>query len=274
MTSEDGDHGPDQEGGGAFPPAPEPPRMAVPASIRAAWGLPARPARGPKPGLSLERIVQAAIAVAGSEGLDAVSMARVAAELGSSAMSLYRYVASKDELLALMVDVAMGAMPMPDDGESWREGLTRWSLTALQAYLKAPWVVRVPIPAPPITPNQIRALEAGLTCLSGTGLTHQEKLSTILLLSGLVRYQGTLAADFGDAFRAAGGQDPSAGYGQALAELADPAQFPQVFAALSAGALDDENTDFFTNELRFSLDRILDGLEALIARRRAAATDR
>jgi len=244
--------------------------MPVPDSIRAAWGLHTRPARGPKPGLSLERIVQAGIALADAEGLDAVSMSRVAAELGSSAMSLYRYVGSKDELLALMVDAAMGDLPGPAPGEGWREGLTRWSRAALTAYLRSPWGVRVPIPAPPITPNQIRALEAGLSCLRDTGLTAQEKLSTILLLSGLARYQATLAADFTDATRAAGGQDPSAGYGQALAQLATPAEFPEVYAVVLSGALDDDDADFATSELSFSLDRVLDGLEALIARRAAA----
>jgi AcrR family transcriptional regulator len=259
MADDGTDH--DQE------PAPEPPTMAIPASIRAAWGVTARPARGPRPGLSLDRIVQAAIGVAGSEGLDAVSMGRVASELGSSPMALYRYVGSKDELLALMVDTAMGAMPEPVDGDGWRANLTRWSMAALGAYLASPWVVRVPIPAPPITPNQIRALEMGLRCLRGTGLTHQEKLSTILLVSGLVRYYGTLTADFTDAYEAAGGVDPSAGYGRAVVQLVDPQRFPEVMAAIGSGTLDDEDPQFALTEVTFGLDRIMDGLETLIAER-------
>ena len=64
----------------------------LPATIAAAWGLRARPGKGPKPGLSLERIVAAAIRVATADGLAAVSMSRVAAELGAATMSLYRYV--------------------------------------------------------------------------------------------------------------------------------------------------------------------------------------
>ncbi len=89
----------------------------LPASIEAAWGLRTRPAKGPKPGLSLERIVEAGVKVAVSEGLGAVSMSRVAAELGASTMSLYRYVAAKDELLALMMDAALGP---PSPGWSGR----------------------------------------------------------------------------------------------------------------------------------------------------------
>src|SRR3954447_24555502 len=126
--------------------------LTIPASIRAAWGVHERPARGPKPGLTLDRIVHAAIAVADAEGLDAVSMGRVASELGSSPMSLYRYVGAKNELLALMVDTAMGTPAPVPQTMGWREGVAAWSTAVLTAYLRQPWLVRVPIPAPPITP--------------------------------------------------------------------------------------------------------------------------
>jgi AcrR family transcriptional regulator len=242
--------------------------MPVPASIRAAWGLHERPSRGPKAALRLDRIVEAAITVADAEGLEAVSMSRVAAELGSSAMSLYRYVASKDELLALMLDAAMGLPPAPPaDPADWRTGLTQWSVAVVRLYLKAPWTVRIPVPTPPITPNQIRWLEAGLSCMCGTGLLEREKLSTILLLSALARFQGTIAADFAVAAAAADGLDPSAGYGAALRQLADPADFPAVHAAILSGSLDDEGNDFTADEMQFGLERILDGLDTLIRQR-------
>ena len=63
---------------------------SIPASVAAAWGVRERPHKGPRPGLSLGRIVDAAVRVADAEGLDAVSMSRVAAELGTAPMSLYR----------------------------------------------------------------------------------------------------------------------------------------------------------------------------------------
>src|SRR6266511_609170 len=91
----------------------------LPASLEAAWGLRARPSKGPKRGLSLERIVEAAVKVAASDGLEAVSMGRVAGDLGVSTMSLYRYVAAKDELLALMVDATAASPPAaPADRKS------------------------------------------------------------------------------------------------------------------------------------------------------------
>src|SRR3954470_11732754 len=119
---------------------------ALPASIAAAWGLRERPARGPKPGLSLERIVAAAVAVARAEGVEAVSMSRVARELGSSPMSLYRYVGAKHELRPLMGDPALGGAPAaPQRGPGWRAGIERWAGTFHDPLRRHPWVLRVPI---------------------------------------------------------------------------------------------------------------------------------
>src|ERR1700719_4606163 len=73
-----------------------------------AGGSASRPTNDPRPALSLARIVDAAVQVADAEGLDAVSMGRVAAELGAAPMSLYRHVSAKEELLELMVDAAWG----------------------------------------------------------------------------------------------------------------------------------------------------------------------
>src|SRR6202012_203739 len=98
----------------------EQPPPDLPASVRAAWGRGDRPTRGPKPGLSLERIVDAGVRVADAEGLARGSMARVAQELGASTMSLYRYVAAKDELLGLMVDAAWGEPPPAEAGDDRR----------------------------------------------------------------------------------------------------------------------------------------------------------
>src|SRR5260370_692354 len=113
---------------------------ALPALIEAAWGVRARPGKGPKPGLSLERIVQAAIRVAARDGLGAVSMSRVAGELGASTMSLYRYVSAKDELVKLMVDAAYGPPPAagtPDEG--WRGPLSRWAWAVRGNFRRHRW---------------------------------------------------------------------------------------------------------------------------------------
>jgi AcrR family transcriptional regulator len=242
----------------------------LPASIEAAWGVRARPTKGPRPALSLERIVAAAVRVAAGDGLQAVSMSRVAADLGVSTMSLYRYVGAKDELLALMADLPFEAPPVrrgPE--ESWRDGLARWAWTELATYRRNPWVLRIPISGPPVTPNAIAWLEVGLDCLRDTGLEEDEKLSVMLLVTGFVQSQATLQADIAAA-QAAGATpaDPEmmASYGRLLARLTDPGRFPALHAVIAAGVFDEpDEADY---DFRFGLERVLDGIETLIDRRR------
>jgi AcrR family transcriptional regulator len=233
----------------------------LPASHAAAWGLRERPSKGPKPGLSLERIIAAGLAVAATDGLAAVSMGRVAAELGAGAMSLYRYVGSKDELLELMVDAAYGPPPSLDHDGGWRDGLAGWATAEHAAMRRHPWALRVPISGPPALPNSVAWLEAGLDCLRDTGLTETEKLSVMLLLSGFVRNATLLAADI----ESAGTTDVMPGYARLLAHLTDAERFPALHRAIAGGGFDDE--DDIDAEFVFGLERLLDGVAALVAAR-------
>jgi AcrR family transcriptional regulator len=240
------------------------PESRLPASVETAWGLRERPNRGPKPGLTLDRIVDAAIQVAVAEGLPAVSMARVAKELDTSTMSLYRYVAAKNELLALMVDGALGRPPAADDpNETWRAGLSRWAWGCHERLRAHPWALGVPISGPPTTPNQVAWLEDGLRALRDTRLREVEKASVVLLLSGYVRSEATLTADLV-------ATNPTleavmAGYPSTLRKLTDPDRFPALHAVLDAGVFD--VADDPDVEFSFGLERILDGVDTLVRAR-------
>lgn len=241
-------------------------QTGLPASIASAWGVRERPAKGPKPGLSLDRIVGAAVGLAQAEGLAAVSMGRVAGELGASAMSLYRYVASKDELLALMVDAAVGLPPPASEpGEGWRAGLSRWAWSNYEALGRHPWVVRVPIAGPPTTPNRVAWMEAGLASLAETGLDEGEKLSVILLVSGYIRNEVTLMADIGAAATASGGDNVAAAWSRLITRLTDPERFPALHRALDSGVL--EQVDDPDEGFGWRLERLLDGVDALVRER-------
>src|SRR4051794_28977926 len=123
--------------------------------IAAAWGVKTPATKGPKPGLGLDRTVAAGVRVADGDGLDAVSMTRVAKELGASAMSLSRYVDSKDELLALMIDAALGAVPpLPAEGD-WRARLERWAWATVRGMRAHPWATPAPIARPPPAPHSV-----------------------------------------------------------------------------------------------------------------------
>jgi AcrR family transcriptional regulator len=239
--------------------------LGLPPSLAAAWGAHARPGRGPKRALSLERIVEAAVKIAASEGLQAVSMSRVAAALGASTMSLYRYVAAKDELLALMLDAGTGAPPeLPDAADGWRNGLTAWAHAIHHALLSNSWAVHLPISGPPITPNQMAWLERALRCLRDTGLHEAEKMSTALLVSGFVWRQSTLEVDIATAI-GADNKWPRIidNYSATLGRLINPDDFPALTATIASGVFDDPGDDF-ADEFAFGLNRILDGIGVLI----------
>jgi AcrR family transcriptional regulator len=240
----------------------------VPDTIAAAWGVRERPHKGPKPALSMARIVDAAVRIADTEGLDAVSMGRVAAELGAAPMSLYRHVSAKDELLRLMVDAAWGDSPGPlASGESWRAGLSRWAWAMRASVRRHPWAVRIPISGLPVMPHEIAWFEDALACMGGTGLTEARKASVIMLLSGYVRNLATTEVDIMAAVRASGlsMDEWMASYPRMLRQLTDPRRFPALTAFIAAGVFD--AGDGPDDEFVFGLDRILDGIEVLVRAR-------
>lgn len=218
--------------------------------------------QGPKPGLSIDAIASTAIAVADAHGLDAVSMARVAKELGFTTMSLYRYVESKDELMLVMADVAVGDPPpgVAADGD-WQERLRSWTTAQLDGLRRHPWMLDRPISGPPMGPHSTRWVELGFAALDGTGLDEGEKLGVLSLLSVFVLSQGRLEREV-----SAGAEAPGAvaGYGETLRRLVDEGGFPALYRAAWSGDLDgpgtyDEETDF-----GFGLDRIIDGVAVLV----------
>jgi AcrR family transcriptional regulator len=241
----------------------------LPASMALAWGVTERPARGPRRGLTLDRIVSAGIEIAVADGIGAVSMGRVATAVGVSTMALYRYVAAKDDLLELMVDTALGSPPPAQPGETWREGLYRWAVGVRDAYRANPWTMRVPISAPPLGPNNVRWLENALASTGSTGLSAAQRVSCVLLIAGFVRAEELLVADTRAGQQA--GESPDH-YALALAALVDEREFPNIVAMLAAGEMaDDEGID---HEFDFGIERILDGIAALMspAHRRRRAT--
>jgi AcrR family transcriptional regulator len=234
----------------------------LPPGVAAAWGRRTRSGRGPRPGLTLSRIVEAALRVAASDGIGAVSMSRVAAELGAATMALYRHVAAKDDLLALMVDAMYRTPPAPRGaGEGWRPALERWARAHLGILRRHPWLVRVPISGPPLMPHQLAWFDRGLACLSDTALAPAERISVLLLVSGFVRNAATLEADIGAAAAGSGGSaaEVGAAYTTMLLRLIDAERFPALHALATAGVF--EGPDSTDVDFEFGLQRVLDGVE-------------
>jgi AcrR family transcriptional regulator len=227
------------------------------AATRLLWGPPPQPTRGPKRALTLEDIARAGIEIADAEGLAGLSMQRIAGLLGYTKMSLYRYVPGKAELIALMVESAMGEPPAgrPDD---WREQLSDWAHQLFASLAAHPWLLDATIGPRPIGPVEVSWMECGVRALDGSGLTGAERLDTLALLSGHVR---------GIAAQARASADPESQLTAVLSELmtAQQDRFPAMAAAMASVA----ESGGQNQALEFGLQRILAGLEALIAERAA-----
>src|ERR1700712_4110580 len=130
----------------------EPQEVDLPRAVALAWGVAANPQRGPKRELSIERIVEVAVEIADAQGLAAVSMSSVAAALGFTTMSLYRYVSAKDDLILLMNEQGIGLPPLAiTEAGDWRSGLTEWFRSILGVYREHLWLLDIPIVGSPNT---------------------------------------------------------------------------------------------------------------------------
>lgn len=232
------------------------PAGAETAAFQLLWGGPPRPGRGPKPALSLAAIADAAIAVADAEGLAALSMERVAAALNFTKMSLYRYVPGKTELVAVMIDRAMGAPPDLAALHGWRAKLVSWA-EALAATLAAhPWVMQATVGQRVLGPNELGWMDRGIGALEGTGLRGDERMDAALAVAGQVRnvVQQVVPIPGGNA--AVTGERFDAMVARALDRHG--ASYPALRAALADGGAADEG-------LQFGLALILDGIAGRIA---------
>jgi AcrR family transcriptional regulator len=235
----------------------------LPPVVEQLWGLQGPSRRGgPKPALSLQRIVAAAVELADAGGgLAALSMSRLAEKLGFTTMSLYRYVASKDDLLVLVLDAALELPPEAPDGD-WREQCAVWARALRDGYRAHPWALELPISGLPAGPNQLVWFDRGLGALAGLRLAAGEKASAILLLSTYVRGQTQLVLDLTRSATAATAT-PSADWATVVTRLADPARYPEVAKVVEAGVFEDGEDDFGEEEFDFGLQRVLDGIEVL-----------
>jgi AcrR family transcriptional regulator len=209
------------------------------------WGDPPRPTRGPKPAMSVGRIVAAGIAVADAEGLAAVSMQRVASDLGFTKMSLYRYVPGKAELVAAMADTAIGPAPTLDGSGGWRLCLQTWAITLFGAFRDHFWLLDATVGPRVIGPRELAWMEAAVACLDGTALAGARRLDAVATVTGHVRMIAQQAAS------AVSESDLGAGLAAVLRTRA--AEFPAVTAAF----MDPDGRD---DALTFGLELILDGI--------------
>lgn len=232
--------------------------IGIPDYVHLAWHGDDGRRPGPRRSLQMRAIAAAGVELADEGGLSRVSMRAVGARLGMTSMGLYRYVQAKDELLALMIDEAIGPPDFPAYGQaSWRDRLSAWAYAARSRFEAHPWVLGVSLPDPPALPYQIQWTERGLEALQPTRLAETERLSALLLVNVYVRGQTQLATGLARGVRP--GDNPGPQYARMLLRLADPEAFPRLTAAMTQRA-PEPPADFADDAFRFGLATILDGI--------------
>lgn len=224
---------------------------------------PEQPARGPRPAFSRAQLTAAAIRIADAEGLDAISMRRLAAEIGSGTMSLYRYVSGKQDILDLMVDAVSAEYVPPDVTATgdWRADLRDLAIRSRQVLHRHPWMIHVTQTRQASGPNRVRTFETALSMLDGLGLS-PDKMMTVV--GAVIAYvNGYAAAELGEleARRNTGldARQWMARQAPYLQNLIASGDYP-LFARVLTEA-DQELTDPDERFL-YGLDRMLDGIAA------------
>ncbi|MET7740822.1 TetR/AcrR family transcriptional regulator C-terminal domain-containing protein [Streptomyces sp. NPDC005385] len=230
----------------------------VPSSV---WTRPRPEPRRRAPGV--DQYVAAALAVADAEGLAAVSMRRVAGDLGSGTASLYRYITNRDELVDLMVDAAQGEDPLPEPTGDWRADLGAVARGLRTTLLRHPWLAGELTGRPALGPNSLRRSESALR--AGVALTPDITLASQALGTVRAYVLGSVAAQL--ALRRAeqrtglSEEEWQRSVGPYITEVLAAGEHPMLARRVIEAEELDPDVEF-----TFGLDCVLDGLAARLKR--------
>ncbi|WP_282692460.1 TetR/AcrR family transcriptional regulator C-terminal domain-containing protein [Streptomyces sp. CC208A] len=250
-------------------------------SLALLWRTPgeaaARSGPGPRPGLTVDAIVDAGIALADTSGISAVSMREVGKRVGRTGMALYTYVPGKGELVDLMYDRALAELPTDYDlADGWRAALSAWAHDYRTFCLRHPWILQVSQARPVLGPNDSAVLETLLRILFSTGLSAQALRRLVGTLVNHVRGAAQTVVDLRQAATATGVSDEdwwaarSAAFEEVVPDFA--ARFPAVvrLSTEAAAAPPDPEGPYLEREATETFDAglavLLDGIEALVRR--------
>ncbi|MEV6286529.1 TetR/AcrR family transcriptional regulator C-terminal domain-containing protein [Kribbella sp. NPDC051770] len=201
-----------------------------------------RRAPGQRVGLTREAVLRAAVVLADREGLKALSMRRLGAELGVEAMTLYHHVPNKDALLDGLVEQLVTPLTPPDFKESWQQGLRSYAVDLRAALLAHPNLVPLIASRPAVTGQNLQVMETALQGLGAAGLKPARALDVLYAVTGFVVGQVVTASD-GDPVDHLSGLDAG--------------DYPLLAEAAAAGADRDADRRF-----TFALDALIKGLDA------------
>jgi AcrR family transcriptional regulator len=209
----------------------------------------------PRPPLSRDRVLHAAINLADNGGIEALTMRKLAQELGVEAMSLYYYVANKDELLAGILDLVVSEMEPPSSGTDWAAAMRTSAMSSYRALLRHRWAVRLLMSSTRVSPARLRWMEGILRCLREGGfsanMTHHAYHALESHIMGFTLWVTSLP------FKAEELADIGATF---LRELPIE-EYPYLAEHIEQHINPSEHEE--KSEFEFGLDLILDGLERM-----------
>ncbi|WP_329116803.1 TetR/AcrR family transcriptional regulator [Streptomyces sp. NBC_01353] len=231
------------------------------------WERLDRPQAAPRASLTPQRIAEVAVDLADREGFAAVTMRRIATELGVAPMAAYRHVSGKDDLWALMVDRVSAEMEPAEQPESWRETLRAYAVRTRTMMVRHPWLAQLPMPLFALTPNRMAAAERQLASLDGQGLDVDTMMAAFRAVSSYV--QGATQAEVALAqyMRDQGWESPDEtrrALAPQMSYLMETGRYP-TYRRYTRGAArkDDAAWQFETG-----LECVLDGVAGLVERGR------
>jgi AcrR family transcriptional regulator len=227
---------------------------------RTIWERIDQAGRGPRPALTHDQIAEAAVEIADAEGLDAVSMRHLADRLGVATMGLYRYVASKDEVYELMLDVVAAEISLPEG--DWRAVADAYARQVRALTLRHPWLqrayARVPVS---LSPRNLANVEHALASIDGLGLD----VDTMMAVFGTVHSFAR-----GAVFAEVAQREVLVRQGWESADDVRLAYIPWVswmmgtgrYPALTRYIVEGSNEDDAEWQFEFGLECVLDGIAA------------
>ncbi|MGI8648244.1 MAG: TetR family transcriptional regulator [Acidimicrobiales bacterium] len=226
---------------------------------------------GPRQGLTVDRVIAAAIELAGAEGLRAVTMRRVAQALGVAPMSLYTYVPGKAELLDLMLDTVYAHMPHTDlSGKSWRSRVQAIAQENWDLYERHPWAATVSISRPPLGPGLMAKYEHELQAFTELGLDDLEMDAALTYLLGFVQASARSTTEAVAVQRDSAMSDEQwwAANAPFLKRVFDETKYPTATRVGATAGAAHRGAYNPAHAYEFGLQRVLDGFGVLISSRR------
>ena len=211
----------------------------------------------PRVRLSKDRVLRTAMTLADKEGIDSLTMRRLAQELGVEAMSLYYYVANKDDILRAIVDLVVGEIEVPSAGGDWKPAIRRSAISYHDALRRHPWATSVMMSGPPgVGPASLRYSDALLRRLREAGfspeLTHHAYHALDSHIVGSTLWAANISTVMKD----------KADFVQAFIRNLPRDEYPHFAEHVDQHMTKSVRTSG-KSEFEFGLDLILDGLEKL-----------